>query len=431
MNKTSNRLVELGKNLLIVLLSLSAVTLSLRAFWSGDTSPSTLIRKLLPTTDTAAPQGDIPGEGDIPLPARMAVNGLAGLYGVQYDDKSIEALFARTAPLLGTALETASSPRLSGRGEWEEALSRPAVFFDFPEVLSLPFLSQHLTGGASDTLSGTSRRLLLAQPENDGNAVLYYVDAQTGSYYSCTTALEIGSQLDGYPPNGACFAFCWADDTFAGLHPDTLLLPQSPVLPVYRSEVPLDLSSEAGRDGLLKQLDFTPRDANAIYPAADGWSVRDGSDTLRLTANGTVTYHRGSGSTRYPLSGQDTDRITTQVTELARALTAPFSGAARLCLTASIRDGQTITLTYSYCLSGAQVQLGDEGRCALFTITDGVLTDYTLHLRRYLPTGEETMLLPERQAVAVMEQLTVPEGELIPRYYDSGDGVVRPAWTGR
>lgn len=432
MNNTAHRALELGKSILILLLTLSALLLAAKAFWYSDANQGGLLNRLLPSVNTQEPlPSNTLGQGGVHRPVRMAVVNGNGRYGVQYDDATVDQLFQHLGGLLGEALSTAQSPSATTRHAWEEHLTRVGVYFDFPGVTPLSLLSAWLGGGeANPTLGGESSRILLAHNPDGTEVSLLYVDAQTGSYYACKTAAQFGSLLDGYVPNGAAFAF-QHPDRYADLAPDVMLLPDPPAPPIYLGSNAVDLSDTAVRDRLLNALGFLPQ-SQSIYPAADGWSVRDGSDILRLTAAGAITYHTGEGDARYPVSVNATQaELMETVGHLVEQFLVPLCGSARIYLSSFTQEEGVSTLTYSYLLSGANVYLGNRGRCASVTVSGGRITDYDLQLRNYAPSAETAVLLPEFQASAAMEALDAGNRNLILYYYDSGNGLVAPAWTAR
>ena len=126
MKHRNRRLLEWGKNLLILLLACSALYLAARTQlgrgvfqrqsgpggWREETS-----------------MGE---QADLVRPVRMAATLSAGdeltRYGVQYDTEGCDSLFQRAARPLMEALSCAQSPQPVSRQAWEEALcTGPAI----------------------------------------------------------------------------------------------------------------------------------------------------------------------------------------------------------------------------------------------------------------------------------------------------------------
>lgn len=427
MSKPLFRLWEAGKSLLILLLSLSALFLAGQVFL-GVASPAGLLGGA-PTSSPPAPEP--PGGVGVARPVRMAVNNANGRYGVQYDDEAADALFDALGGLLGEALGSAREPVPTDRRAWESALQRRGVYYEFPGAVPLSLTAAWLGGGeGASQLSAESSRLLLAQGEDGVSVRLYYVDASDGSYYTCETVVLFLDLPDSYVPNGAIFAF-QQPERYGALDPDTLLLSDPPAPPIYHAGDGPNLGDATVRDALLRSLGFFPQ-SNAVYPNADGWSVRDGSDTLRLTSSGTVVYHAGGGEPRYPVPRDASRAELVELTgELVWNAVAPYCGAGRVCLSGITQSKDSYTLTYSYILSGAEVRLGEDGWCARFTVYDGQITGYTLRLRRYSLSGERAVLLPEYQAMTAMEAMGAGGRSLLLCYYDGGNGAAAPSWIAR
>ena len=83
------RLVEWGKDALIVLLSLSAAYLLSMTPLVRDSG----VLELLSPQESLNPSASTASQGVAMLPARLAVSGEGGRCGVQYDQTQLEELF--------------------------------------------------------------------------------------------------------------------------------------------------------------------------------------------------------------------------------------------------------------------------------------------------------------------------------------------------
>lgn len=428
MSERSHRLLEAGKSLLILLLSISAVFLTGTIFLQdgygtlslGPSSNSPVLSSAEAVTDAG-----------VARPIRMAVVNSSGRYGVQYDNAGVDELFDSLSGSLSEALDSASAPTEVTREDWESALSRRGVYYDFPGVLPLSLAAEWLGDGEQlSSLTAEVSCLLLAEQAYGTAVELYYVDAADGSYYACTTSVIFSESLESYIPNDAFFAFQQPED-HSLLDPDTMLLPDPPVAFLYTSAAGIDLEDPAARSALLEALDFFPQ-SNAIYPAADGWRVRDGNDTLHLTDDGTITFEAGNTEHRYPIpTGINRAQLVQLTSRLIKSALAPYCGSARPYLSSIDSTSRGIVLTYGCTLSGAEVQYGQDNWYAQFTVQSGRITEYTIHLRRYSLTTEWVSILPEHQAMAAMEILNAQGRRLLLHYYDNTSGTVTPSWIAR
>lgn len=424
MLERNRNLVEGFKSMVIFLLAVSAVYLAGKAFvpYAGSRGETVRNPALIADEEPMAGVG-------VAHPVRMAVVNASGRYAAQYDDAAVDGAFDQLGDLLSEALGSAGDPVAVEREMWEHALGCTGVYYDFPGVISLRLLSAWLGEEEVETDVWVTC-LLLAETENGASPRLYYVDAETENYYACDTTVQFRQRLEGFVPNGAFFAF-QQPEHYGQLDPDTLILPSTPTPPIYKSGTGINIQDNETLESLLNSLSFSPQ-PNAVYPASDGWNVREAEDSLRLSKNGNIYYHAGENSDRYPVAyGADGAGVVEATGELVRQVVTARSGAARVYLDEIEKQADGWRVTYRYSLSGADVQLGEDGWCASFTVTGGQISEYVLKVRRYEATEETAVLLPEYQAMHAMKALDAEERRLLLRYSDSGSGVASPYWIAR
>ena len=128
MNRKSKhaRLLELGKDVLIVLLACSAVWLTTRVQRTGS-----LGDLLADTPQEGQGQTQAPGQMEMVRPVRMAAVGRSGettiRYGAQYDQQSTDALFQQVANLLVEALSDGGEMSPVSQWEWRPDLPAQPV----------------------------------------------------------------------------------------------------------------------------------------------------------------------------------------------------------------------------------------------------------------------------------------------------------------
>ena len=439
--------LERLKSLLIVLLTLSALVLTLRVLLFNelagqgprgwlDNLPSLFRQEQ--AASTADPGGVIPSSAAA-QPVRISVFDGSERFAVQYDIAQADQLFSSLSILLSEALSSASAPSEVTEQSWREALCSPGVWFDFLGDIPLEALCAWMVeGGNNSALTAAARQLAVAR--NDGGGVsLYYHNVEDGLYYACQTAVAYEGHMDelvtGYGGNGASFAFELEESGgYDGLDPYVLLSAATPSPAVYRASNPQSGTDAETVAGLQAELSFqAPSDA--VYAIPGGLRMRLGRETLEIGGDGTVTYHTSEETpTRYPV-GQG-DYNLTELVETARRLAANTvgrsCGAAQLYLAGvETEEDGAVAVCFAYSLSGATVLLPEDGYAARFTVRDGQITDYTLRFRSYEETAERSILLPERQAAAALDALS-PEGrELLLCYTDNGGDTVQAGWVAR
>ena len=428
--KKRRRLLELVKDVLIVLLALSAVYLTMRtqigglAGWNG----SWLNRLFNGKTVSLLPTVSEETEENMQLrPVRMSVQlGSGGRYGVQYDQTAVDALFDATASLLGDALGSAQKPVQVTEGAWREALSDAwGIYFDFRGTVPLTVLSASLSGAVNQALPEADvRRLLLA--EEEGTVRLYYSNESTGLYYACDTAEALRGHVQTaaavYSPNGTVFAY---ETSYSELAPYVMVAATQVSPKVYHAANPVAQMSESDREEMMEALGFHPQSNNS-YRSGDRLIVNEWPDRLSILDDGHVRYETSvSNEPKYPVGtpGEPVDAaaVAQATWPLAEQTIGQSCGAARLYLIGVVQMSEDEWMAdYGYCLNGAGVELGADGYAARFIIQNGQITEFELFFRSYTDTGEQSIVLPEAQAAAAMSAQRVQGSELLLAYEDSG-----------
>lgn len=436
------RAVEAVKSLLIVFLTLSAVYLALRTQMYADLSGHRATGWLGAVLDffdkgpglLPAPGDEAPRRLEV-RPMRIAVNieGV-GRYAVQYDQERTDEVFTRVFSTLLEALDGAQAPRQVSESAWREALSkRSGVFFDFQGVQPMSALTS-LGGGGDPALPDVGVRRLLLAENAGGDAVLYYSNETDGMYYACETTPALRGHLQdivmSYSANGALFAY---EGDYPGLDPYVIIAQPTAAMPgsqsrpeIYAASNPVAEMS-ALREDLLEALGFHPQSNNS-YRRGDRLVVNEWPYTLNILDNGTVYYETAAtDEPKYAVAAAGGTPTGLELMEATQALVektvgAPaWRGEAGLYLMGIAQTGEgTWQVDYGYSLNGVTVQTGREGYAARFIIEGGQISAFTLHMRSYAGTGEQSSLLPDVQAAAALGALGRDGKELMLTYEDPG-----------
>ena len=418
--RDKRRLIEWGKNALIVLLTASAVWLLTMTPLVQD---SGLLDLLAPQESPGVGSGG-GGQGTAMLPVRLAITGAGGRCGVQYDEDRLEELFPPLGALLGDALASAETPQPLSEEDWRGYLRGTGIYFDFGGGVPLSALERWLQGPGNGTLTGSARRVLLCAG-TDGQVLLCWQEAEGGGFFTCRTGLTQDLHLEpaaeGAAFNGAYFAF-EDQELSRGLAPYTLITEGEQGGTEYAVSSPL--AGEGGPEAVLSALSFSSQDH---APVSGGEVYVDGGDRLVLNAGGTVTYRAGQGE-KYPAGPTLADGVDA-ARALAEAALGPMCGEARLYLMSAQNVECAVRVRFGYLLDGCAVYLGSEGWAAEFWIWDGCVTQFTLRFRSYAASGEETLLLPVDMAAAMLPDLTWERRELVIQYRDGGGTEAVPGWV--
>lgn len=427
------RLIELGKDVLIVLLACSALWMAVKTFLAEG------FRQEDGGTGVSLNGGE--EQSGAVWPVRMAVTwqdeGSVLRCGVQYDSGECDRLFQPVASLLREALSSAGAARPVTEREWRQMLgSSTNLYFDFLGEIPLSILCGWLSGTDS-ALQGTVRRVALAA---EGEQVtLYYLDEETGTYYASTAEVVSAGQLrsaaEGVTDNGAAFAF--EMEQYAGLDGNTMILTERPKPRVYAAADPLSGEGQAeeinraGLEQLLQALSFP--DSSYIYSGTDQ-VIRSGNDTLRISVDGVVRYSAAEGEqSRYLVPAREGRTGLSEAAEvcrqLAQAAVGGLAGEARIYLQGVTQTGAGWEIVFAYCLDGIPVQVGTAGYAACFQVEGEEITQFTLQLRSYTDTGSRSIVLPEQQAAAALEAMEKQGSELTLAYQDQRNDTVNAGWV--
>jgi len=422
--KKHKHLIEGLKNLLILLLVLTALSMIPQSTLFEGFG---ILQNSKKEEMTAAAPSLVDGAKISVQPTRLAVQNKQGRFAVQYNQQTTDQIFqTKLGSLLREALNTAEEIRPATKAQWQSVISGKDawIYYDFLNNLPLAGLPLWLgSEGANPMLMGSARSFLLAV---EGEAYgLYYYDQTAEKYYCCNLAEESGERfraaINDFVPNGASFAFENAE-AYGALDDNVMILPTVPSMPVYQVSNPLVQMDTLERDEILRALAFNPS-AITSYDPADGTAIKEGIDTLRILKDGTVAFHsQGSDLARYPVPQDAPGALVECLQEILVKLMGARCGEATpylLDLKAE-EDGSTV-VSFGYCLNGAPVKIFKEGYAARFSIQDGAIKDFVIHLRQYNRTDETALILPEPQAAAAVKALEGTRRELLLAYIDTGE----------
>lgn len=419
--KHKRRLVEWGKDLLILLLTLSALYLLSESPLARDSG----LPELLSPSEPAEPVSNITLSA-ASRPARMAVYYNGGRYAVQYDQDAVDQLFSRFGPLLGEGLASAGEPCVISEAQWQACLAGPSVYFDFSGHITLSVLASWLQQEEC-ALAGSARRILLAAGEGD-SVLLCYEDG--GCFYACGTGLtqelHLLPAVEGFEGNGALFAF--EDDALRDLlAPYTLVAAMELSGAVYAAATPLSAASDVS--WLLSALSYGGQSHTTV---SGGEAYLDGGDRLLVGNDGTVTY-RAAQEGKYPVPAAGSTATAAEVIEAVRDMAertiGAQCGAAQIYLVSAEETEEGWLVRFGYRLNGSAVWLYDEGWAAEFRVREGCVDEFFLRFRSYTATADEQLLLPIDKAAAMLPSLTDERLELTVQYRDMGGADVVPAWV--
>ena len=408
--KGLRRGVELLKDLLILLLTCSALFLA----WQTP-----MLNQLQGWIAPPAPVYIEPSarSEEALTPYALRVQNSLGAYAVSYDGPTLTRVFQRFSSLLGEALTTTETPEQANLRQWQALLEAPGLYCALRGTLPLSLLPEWL--GMEGAVSGRADALVLAW---DG-AWVWLGWREGNSFYRVRTQVdfagELGRLVEDFSPNGGAFAYTLSEDSaFEALDPYVLITPTVPQPKRYTAAAP-DLTGDAETlTRLLNALGFLSGAGDA-YETPGGLTVTENGDRLQVTAAGRVTYRAGE-EPRFPVNGPSAAQAAQAAWELLCRVAEPFENTPAYLLTGvEPTEGMGWTVTFEARLDGIPMTTGASGWCARFTVEEGRITEFTLTLRTYTPTGEITPVPDHRLAAAALRSIPESDGSLVLCYTDN------------
>lgn len=424
MNETKRSRRDFIQNITIAVLTVSAVLLFVQnqVYHLGTSSrfSQLLSGPEVQVTSVVTPHQD---DSSLNAPVRIAVASTYGRYGdVAMTTDHGDFLFLRQ--LLEQALGSAQTMSISSSHAFMSALNGTSVYYDFLSPLPLSILAD-LAQTSLDEHLISARHLVIA--EENGTVLLHLWDGGT-HYYRSNTALsaeDLEETVRHYELGNAFFAFESTEDYMSAATPLSLFLEESPLLPELSASAQI-----SDRTQLMVSLHFNPNTQNR-YRESDGTEVISESNnrTLRIRTDGTILY-QSDGTATLSIEAEGSMPSPVEAAEEAHALLntlfPPASGDSGLYLEQIQQINDTTHLRFGYQVNGMPVRFANGQTAALVTLSGTAVSSITLNFRQYTTTGNQVLLLPLRQALAVASDL--PEAALSIGYVDQGSNSVRATW---
>jgi len=422
------RWADLMQNLLITLLSISAVALFAQTqLYSLENS--VLHNWLSPPSASGSSAALSEQTGSMPLavPVRVAVSGedVYGRYG-NLTLTTADETFAPLSTLLTESIGSSYDLTASSRSEFLESLSRTSVYYDFLHALPVSVLAGPAEVPAYG--SAVSARCLVVSAAQDHTAQLLMWDGKD-TYLRFETAVspdDLDTAVNLYELGSAHFAFDYAglNEHYAQVSPCSLFLSAPPSLPELAVSDPLTSTQH-----VLSLLGFNPY-TNSRYTESNGTEVVvDGDHTLRILPGGRIRYQSGSKSV-VSIEAENTvptlQEAVSGVSVLLNQLLSGVSGDASLYLLDIQQFGNATTLKFGYQYNGIPIRFSDGASAAQVRLSGNAVTSLSLYFRQYTAGSDSSLLLPLPQAIAIAAKQ--PGKELFLGYTDNGGNSASAGW---
>lgn len=421
MDRPRSKHLDFIQNIIIVLLTLSAVALFIKTqsdFLDSDGYLSHLIKT--PDVPASPSPTDL---ADLAAPVRIAVTGAYGRYGNVSLTTTDEA-FTPLSTLLGEVLGSAKNFSVCDKTLFQTALSGNSVYYDFLSSLPLPILSGFAGG---ETNSAAHARSLVVFQEGEQIILCLWDGMQT--YLRGETAVsaeDFEKTVNSYELSNAFFAFESAEtsDHYAVIAPHSLFPADLPTLPTLSA-----VSSLAETSNLLVSLGFNPY-TNSRYTESSGTEViMEGDRSLHIQPNGALFY-QGSDSSVLNIEAVSSQPTMQEAVvgslSLLHSLLENVPSDATLYLQSIQQEGSRMILRFSYQLDGVPIRLSSGVPAAEVILSGSNVLSFQLHCRQYTRAATPSHLLPLRQALALASDYD--GAEVFISYIDYGSSTVSAEW---
>ena len=389
---------DIIQNIAIVVLSLSAVLLFAQSqIYNLISDQGTLSDQLIGISTGTSPSS----ETVLTAPVRVAVTGAYDRYGA-YLTTDAEA-FSDLGLLLKEALGSAGTLSACREIDFLSGLKSVSVYYDFLSPLPLSVLAELVGGSADDSFDSiTVRQIVLSAATGD---VRLYVWDGEDNYRFCQvpplTASDLTEAVNSCSFGVASFALdeVELDPAYSHIAPLSLLLAELPALPVLSASNPL-----VDTDEILIALGFNPSTKNRYSDSSGTEIIRETNRSLQIRNSGTVVYESGDEPIIKIAAEGDLPTLLEAVdgsSALLWTLLGDLSGEAALYLQSVSQTGETTVLHFGYHVNGVPVCFSDGGTAAEITLTGTTVTELSLRFRQYTTSGEDSLLLPLQQALAI------------------------------
>lgn len=417
-------LVEGLKNIMIVLLSVSAFMLAAGLQESTGISLFEREGSALPTTVTSF-QGD--SQGVVPVAMMLTAEHEGGVvhYGVQYQSSVVEELFLRHVTLLQEGFTQGATPISISQDQFLQALiTPPAIYFDFLGDVPLAIYASKIAGEEIAT-TALARRMVLGIYE--GESALYFQGGD--KYYVYPTPLidreRLGKSIEDTRDNGARFAFM--TEEYSQMDPLTLLLEGASEAAIYEVTTALTQPEETAQ--LVEGLGFSLA-PNYQYSSSNSTVIRNGSHVLRLFHDGLLTYQvEGGEPSLFRVGGESPTQYEMVEGCLQIVLQVTQNSGVSVYLKEITTSGAETTLTFVYTLNGVEIAFGEDE--VEFLLHGNQIHSFSIPCRNYVVSNQITPILPYVQAQAAQIALGYEGMELRLAYADKGGNTVEAGWTAR
>ena len=412
------KIIEFGKNILIVALICSLLLLSAAAL------PTETIRNHQWLSQLLAPMSPLLGlsqaeltyvQTELPVldasqPICISVNSEAGRSTAMWDFAALDSDFETFGGILGQAMDTAEDFTPVTQADVKTVLSGPSVSFQYEGMLPASLLAFWLDAHPDDELPAVDQCILA--PDN-GLVTLYLVGEAFLMAPTQVDSQPLEQLLSHTKPDGSHFAF----ETDLKLAPFSIV-PQE--LPTLYSAVASNPCNPAYVDSLATAFGFNPYNETRYQDGSGTIFFSEVNSSLQISAGGHLLLTSASPD-RFKAPGTSVEALV----EYARHLihTAAVPGNSRLYLTGFTQEDDKTVCTFDYFYHAIPLAMA-EGHGGKVTFQGSSVTELDLQILRLTRAEQPLYPLPIAQVTALL-----PQGApLSLQYYINADHMLTIGW---
>lgn len=337
-------------------------------------------------------------------PTRIAVSTADGLVGAQYQTASVSMLYTVLREPMGAAIDCAGAFAACTEEDFAQALAGEVLYFGYEGQLPLTLLSGWMGSGRSEELQKTDLLLLTGKGK-------LFIHGENGYQWAETKGSpDAWAHLMQELSAGACSFAAQEGEKFSQVRPDTLLFEQeSESAERLTMRVPRFLEGQGGSDltALLEAFSYDPYVRTYQEDQGKTRVFVENYSTLHVSVDGEVSFHTSAmegaleAYSAAEVEKKDVLRLQTDFAyQLLRQVQGSMSDTSKAMLF-DVTEGESgvRVLSFLQTAGGIPVQVG-ETPFAWFEFREGRMIGAELHLRVFESAGEQSPLLPSRQAAA-------------------------------
>lgn len=342
-----------------------------------------------------------------------------------------DADFETAGSFLGEAIGSAHSISSVSENSFLSALDGSGLYFAFPCGVPLEVLSARLGIQPPTTRQLDVRRCLLSVNGED-TAVLFLQSEKQGIYRFSTavSASSLKEHLETQDGSGVDFVRSLGEE-YASLSPYTLVFDSVSTRAALSAANAL---SDYPSDELLRRAEFNPHTKDRYVESSGTEVVIEGQRKLYLHPDGTLSYSGGAAEepSLFAVAAADAAHISraelcAAARSLIGALTQGRIGDAALYLSGIEAKENSAVVTFDYMVDGTPVRFANGAHAAEVRIEGQSITAFSLKLRRYVLTEQDSLLLPLALSRAIAQRY--PGCELSVAYIDPFGDRVSASWV--